>query len=140
MSEVLHRSLNEVQQIAKDKGLVAIIPEANELQLDLDNPPYVINGNVLKCLWNKGVEIQDTLKTISPGGNKHIYVRVSKDMTAMERIAIQACLGSDPVREVLSVLRVEAWDCPSALFETPEWADKVQKWRDKFKHYIRREV
>lgn len=166
MSEVLHRTKEDVEEIAQKQGLVAIIPEFDEITLDLDGDAQ-INDKVLKCLTDNGIEILSDLLTVSKNGNAHVYIKVktisgvvkaqlltdkSKGFTfdkdakdpfeadedtrvtlkifqPIVRIALQACLGSDPVREVLSLLRGEAWDCPIALFETPKEAARVLAWR-----------
>lgn len=129
MSEVLHRTVKELHDIAAERGLIVIIPEDNELQLDLDVPSYEHNHAIIKCLKDNGVNLVSWFRTISVNGKRHTYLRLDRDFSRQERIALQACLGSDPVREVLSLLRGEAWDVPIALFETPMWAKKVEEWR-----------
>jgi len=158
MSEVLHRTREEVEEIASRLGLACVIPEPNEIVLDIDEG-HNFNDAVLKCLRDNGLVIESELFTTSKNGNTHIYLRVKVDprgtavlklklaeeeqidfegegphkaelhMSPLVRIALQACLGSDPVKEVLSLMRCEAWDAPIAMFETPTEYAKVEKWR-----------
>ena len=76
------------------------------------------------------IQIVDRIQTRSHGGGAHIYLRMNVDLPRIERITLQACLGSDPVREMLSLLR--HWNdgyMPVVLAETQEEAMKVRKWR-----------
>ncbi len=128
MSEVIQRNQQEVKDIAKAMGLVAVLPRRNELLLDLDIKSR--NKKIEAVLHDNGVYFVSTLATVSKSGKRHLYIRLSRNISNVTRIALQACLGSDPVREVLSIIRkLEGSDAPTALFETKKELKKVKAWR-----------
>jgi hypothetical protein len=64
------------------------------------------------------VGIEDREYWSSKSGNTHCYVTLKQPVAAAERIALQSCLGSDPKREALSVLRLlNSIEEPSLLFK-----------------------
>lgn len=131
MSEVIQRNAEEVEAIAASMGLVCFLPEPQELFLDLDKES-IQRGRVLEVLEQNGWGVQATLTTRSKNGNQHEYIKLDVALGPLQRIALQAILGSDPVREVLSVLRLNAGATAStALFETKLEAVRVKQWRKK---------
>ena len=96
----------------------------DEIFLDLDDGA-VINEKVRDCMLRNGVSIIRELTTVSASGNRHVYWKLSKSFTYAEIAALQAALGSDPVREMLTILSRDF----SALYETPEEAARVIAWR-----------
>lgn len=113
-------------------GLTAFFADDYELQLDLDQPygRALESVRIRQVLKDNGVTIASKLQTRSKSGNMHVYFRLATPMTCLMRIALQACLGSDPVREVLSVLRdLKNAEETTALFETADEAKKVVAWR-----------
>lgn len=144
MSRSLARTKAQVEQVARDRGNLAVFyPKPDELLLDIDEPyPTAVirmgaslqpenNRIVSEGLGYNGIFIMSTLYTLSPGGNLHVYVKISKYIGDLERVVIQAVLKSDPLREVLNMLRVSQEDgnYSMALFETDEMAKLVVKWR-----------
>lgn len=109
---------------AKKKGLTCVVPEPDQLLIDLDD-----DGDrahmlaMLEVLAKNGHEFVFEKTTTSAGGNQHVYLRASKKLSPIERVALQACLGSDRKRELLSILRT--WMFPeevvpaSCFFEKP---------------------
>lgn len=141
MSEVIQRNAEEVEAIAERMGLVCILPEENELQIDADHPwnPDVFDRVEKVLQENNGIQILDKLTTISKNGRKHVYMRLSKSVAPSTRIAIQSCLGSDPIREILSIIRLMSGsDAPTALFETKLQAARVENWRTGRKRKLRK--
>jgi hypothetical protein len=64
--------------------------------------------------------------TTSIRGRKHAYVKLRKPLGLVERIGLQAVLGSDAKREALSVLEwLKGYEEPTVLFETPEEYERV---------------
>jgi hypothetical protein len=60
----------------------------------------------------------------SRGGNRHIILRVGMQISDLERVLLQAVLGSDPQREVLAWIRIrQGIPYPSSLFKPREQAD-----------------
>jgi len=97
------------QLIASKRGLDLVLPGPKELQIDLD---YIGDERVMhaaiETLQNNGVGCEISKITESPGGNKHAYVTlfIDRPLTELERVCLQACLGSDRQRETLSFLRL----------------------------------
>ena len=140
MSEVLQRNAEEVEEIAAGLGLMCFLPEENEVFLDLDveDAPEVMFGGVHQTLQDNGIRLTDQLRTKSKNGNSHLYFKCSRVLKQWERILIQTALGSDPVKEVLSMMRL--WQvnttAPVALFETKVQAIRVRQWRAKIKEVM----
>lgn len=131
MSDIGHRTKEEAQEAAKAVGLVCFLPRENELLLDLDDNP--VNTQVLKSLENNGFEIKGTLETTSKNNRTHFYIRLGQRVSNLERLCLQACLGSDPIKEFLGYMRVRVKsEAPVCLFETPKMAKKVNEWRKSF--------
>jgi len=103
---------------AADDNLDVVLPEPYDLFVDIDNEAaykqfdkgmdFVIkhfNGRIIK-------------NTPSRSGlpKRHIIVRLGGHVADAERIALQAALGSDPVREILGIVRVQHKDPHPTLF------------------------
>lgn len=115
------------QEEAAALGMVVVTPRANQLFLDIDHVEDLdLMELMLAVLESNGVYVSEEKRTRSKSGNWHVYLRVDSfdSLDAMQRIALQACLGSDRTRELLSVLRVLAFDGttrePTVFFEKPE--------------------
>lgn len=134
-STVAQRSEEEAIDIASSAGLVAFFPRDDEAFLDIDDTAYIPRNKVMDAL-NAAENMADRLAvvssivTTSKSGNKHVYVRFDRPLLLLERLVIQAVLGSDPVKEALTLLRVLAESTGAiALFETPDQAKRVERWR-----------
>lgn len=122
---------------AREQGCEVLVASTSQIQLDIDqpwpcgtrlnNPPSdVLNllsdtaGDRTKNVLARLLEFMVVLKWEawpSASGNTHIMLTLSREFTSHERIAIQAMLGSDPMRELLNLRRV--WcgaEDPIALF------------------------
>lgn len=101
-------------------------PADDELFIDFDG---VADGSdddrlqdALVLLQRNGEQVEIIRETPSrTPGHRHIVLRMGRDLTPLERVALQACLGSDRKRELLAVLRV--WNAVSPVtcfFEEPD--------------------
>lgn len=92
-------------QKAAELGARVVIPEPDELQIDLDSPmdQYVMEA-LLPILVENGFPIQVVKITKSMGSGKHAYLRADRPLDTVERLLLQACLGSDRKRELLGYL------------------------------------
>ena len=103
---------------AQDNGGEVIFPSEFELQLDLDSEEAV------QVFKNQLPVLEQFIKTkhwgISPSrspGKYHVTLELQVPVQSnMERILLQACLGSDPKRELLSYQRVLKRDQHPTLF------------------------
>lgn len=132
-SVVGQRSEEEAEQLAAQEGLWAFFPANNEVFLDIDSPDYEVREKVLSALASGGESSlvpTGQLVTTSKSGNKHVYLRFNTNLDPLERLLIQSVLGSDPVKEALTLLRINAGGTGAvALFETGKGADQVRAWR-----------
>ena len=105
----------------KKEGFEILAPEGGELQIDIDSMEAfkVFKARMSRLVaefGNFNVRIKE-----SSSGFPHCHVIVDFDLidvtvTPSERIALQAVLGSDPMREMLSMIRYLRGDpCPSLL-------------------------
>jgi hypothetical protein len=80
-------------------------PKPNEVFVDLDNEAAQCG---FAARWNDFVRVYPNATvqyTTSKSGNLHAYVTVPEldPLTMPERIAMQAALGSDPLREMIAL-------------------------------------
>lgn len=111
-------------QKGKDLGLDVIIPGPNDIQLDLDNPSLDNStlDRAISILNSNGVPVSIVKRLPSKSGiGEHVYLSWPKPLTELERLLLQACLGSDRVRELLGYFRhLRGIEPVSCLFEKPE--------------------
>lgn len=111
---------------AKAMGFEILIPKANELFIDIDSMDdwewFSNNFASLSSFivtkypeWDILSAISDT-ESKSGEGHRHIIVTLPFDMDDWQRIAMQAVLGSDRKRELLSCGRVISGNLPATLF------------------------
>jgi len=115
-------------EYAANNGLVIVTPQPKELLVDIDTEEqyqhFVKMYDHLKTL----IHIKNRLEHKSrrkPEG-RHVTVLLGYEPTAMERVALQAILGSDPRRESYSIWRLHHNDpIPTLFYEKNE--DKVNE-------------
>lgn len=120
-----------VEEEARNNGLRVVVPADGELQIDLDSEEdYQNHKAMMEVLSGRGV-VYEYHEAPSKSGlpNRHITVKLlsgpgGRDITLpldpWQRIALQAALGSDPVRELLSCMRVfRNVEPPTAFLELP---------------------
>lgn len=125
-----HRRLEEAQQAASLKGCIVIFPDRYTLFIDIDSAEA--GRNFDKCLevLQKTEDAVVMRREPSPSGlpgREHIDVRLNRLMTDEERILLQACLGSDPLREMLSLMRLRAGDEAPTIFFEKKTSKKTSK-------------
>lgn len=131
---------------ARDNDLDVVIPTDRQVTIDIDQPwPYstgttyiyrgheigpskipqlmfgpVLNNHhtTLMRVMTDYFPIESAEAWRSHGGNTHIVLTLTRELSPEARIALQAILGSDPIRELLCLARVDN-DCkdPIALFK-----------------------
>jgi hypothetical protein len=91
------------------------------LQLDLDSDEAYLQWRKYEGRMRAHYGMESFEETLSRNGNRHVYIKLQNALKAPERIALQACLGSDPTREFLSLKRWLNNDPnPILLFETKQ--------------------
>lgn len=105
-------------QEAKDNNLDVVFPKPNELQVDIDSDAaYERYCGVLDHMLHHFPFVTESITPSRSGYPKrHIVLTLRKPVTDVQRIALQAILGSDPVRELLSLKRIENGDPHPTLF------------------------
>ena len=99
--------------------LIVVLPSPSQLFVDIDNDDaeHLFHKNLTKV--SEYVGVYGWVITQSRSGEperKHITVDLSRDVTPMERILLQAVLGSDLRRELLSYCRITINDPRPTLF------------------------
>lgn len=117
--------MNEVREkyLARviSEGYQVVTPLANQLQVDIDSAEhyaaFLHSAEVLLRNWKDAyiVDIEDH-PSKSGGGRRHITLTLPFEVSPWQRIALQAALGSDPVRELLSATRLMRGDVHPTLF------------------------
>lgn len=123
------------QLVAQSRGQVMILPDEDELLLDIDSEADLLWYEQMKILVNREAEpghrwLTETRRTSSRNGGTHIYVTIHPELVLWDllddprvspilNIALQACLGSDRKRELFSLLRILTGTMrpPTVLFE-----------------------
>lgn len=108
------RAIDEAAQ----KNLDVVFPQANELFIDIDNEHsfalYSKQIDILKkYVGVKSVRVQPSKSGLP---KRHIYVTLKQDITELERVSLQAMMGSDRVRELLGYVQVKNNDPHPTLF------------------------
>jgi hypothetical protein len=102
---------------AERTGKQVVLPKPNQLFIDIDNEAsFTLFTAQLGRL--RQYEYASLQVTPSASGlpNRHIVVGLNRDLTDTERIAFQAAMGSDPIRELLGLIRVSHGDQYPTLF------------------------
>ena len=110
------RAINQAQM----EGLEVVLPEDNQLQIDLDNEhSYRLLQNQLgivqKFLGDYGYE--EHLSKSGEPTKRHVTLTFEDlKFTTLERLALQAMLGSDRIRELLGYVQLKNNDPNPVLF------------------------
>jgi hypothetical protein len=91
--------------------------DATSLLLDLDTPEALAQYQRVLPKLLDNYDVVSTQSWLSKSGNTHVRIELGREMTLPERLALQAALGSDGVRELLSLRRFHNGIAePSRLF------------------------
>jgi hypothetical protein len=90
-------------QIAEMHGLEIVEPGPNELQIDIDSPEIPAKFHEQLSILGQFYGETTYRTTRSKSGNVHIYVTMNNEVGDLERIMLQALLGSDIKRELLTL-------------------------------------
>ena len=89
----------------RNEGYTVRFPEPNEVFIDLDS--HDAHTNFYACLRNvqQLFKCRITYERASKSGisHSHIIVTFERELTPLERILLQALLGSDQMRELLAL-------------------------------------
>lgn len=108
---------------AAENGTRVVFPEARQLFIDIDSDEAYNHYLSMLAFVRRLFSLAERRETPSKEGwpHAHIVLDTERDLTPIERIALQAILGSDPKREFLSFNRIENDDPhPTLFFERKE--------------------
>lgn len=112
----------QCQRWAADHGLIAFYARPTWLFCDFDQPEFRVPARILSIV-NEFCLIQRTIRTISKSGHGfHFYVELSEPLPIQVRVGLQLSLGSDKVRETLTLTQDRSF---ITLYETPTEAVKL---------------
>jgi hypothetical protein len=95
--------VEELKARCEEQGFDCILSDDSTLQVDIDSEAgykQYLEASKTLCL-----ELgKTTIKTsVSGNSHKHITIKLLKPLSVLERVAFQACLGSDLTRETLCI-------------------------------------
>lgn len=95
---------------AVEQGMQVRLPKSNELFIDIDSEEDHTHLWAMICvLSSNGIHLKVTENRPSrTQGHRHIVAELDHELTPLERILLQAVLGSDRKRELLSWIRIHA--------------------------------
>ena len=117
------------QAFERDKAEAAkwarvYVGDPQTLLLDLDGPAAMAQYIRVLPVVSKTFGVSEQQRWESKNGNTHILLHAAYPMTVMERLILQASLGSDGVREALGLWRFENGVAePSMLFKPRKKAE-----------------
>lgn len=120
MSDLTESRIEFEKRVMKD-GFGIRYPKRNELLIDLDSleaESYFLRElerleNELECSLEK-----EYWESKTPG-HMHYVIKLPRDLEPFERIALQAALGSDRRKELISVFRIWTGDPHPVLLAKP---------------------
>jgi hypothetical protein len=127
-------TVDQAEEKAAAKGLECILPKPSELFVDIDDQAsadrFQRAFDTLK--GNNRYELRVVRSTPSQSGDpyrSHIVIDLGRPViNEVERVALQAILGSDPVREALSWMHLQQGTTNvSRFFEKPQPAQAVDE-------------
>jgi hypothetical protein len=102
---------------AEEKGFTAVRTRPNWVMLDLDDDDSQTTYRKQLPIARKVYGAKEYKQWRSKSGGLHVILKVERDLSVVERIALQACLGSDRKRELLGLKLVsEGVPEPIVLF------------------------
>mgnify|MGYP000856016816 CR=1 FL=1 len=112
---------------AGKSNLMAVLPKRNELQIDLDSEQayqQFLRAFSVMSRYRK-MEIVSLQFSKSGAPNRHVYIKTGR-VSDSSRVALQSMLGSDVVRENLSMQRIKCnHKNPTVFFENVGFVRKV---------------
>lgn len=112
-------AVEEAMRCAEANGFEVVRSSPTALLLDLDTLDQLAQYEAVKLALLRNVQVDGIDHWRSKSGNKHVHIRLVEPIEdPAKRYALQAALGSDPVKEMLSIFRLlNGVREPSMLFK-----------------------
>lgn len=114
---------NRALERAAVEGLEVVYPEPNQLFVDIDNEHsyrlYLNQTGILQKFVGIFAVKENPSKSSTPDSRYKLHITLTFDsvtFTTLERLALQAMLGSDRVREILGYVEYKGNDPTPVLF------------------------
>jgi len=137
----------EIEKAAVDVHCDVVVSDDLHLLIDIDSVGSELQFKaMIEVLCNNLDIIRYKIEewsSKSGGDHKHFYITFSKPLPLVDRLLLQSCLGSDPLKEMLSWIAHRSGKLPnefkSVLFRPWEEGDGIEKvdrsvtgdeWRD----------
>lgn len=121
-------------QEAEENNLQVVFPGEDELLIDIDSNRALDVYHAMKPLLERYYGVKDEEITVSRSGlpKRHITVKLFRTLGIEERILLQVLMGSDRVREFLSLVQANNADPHPTLFleKKPEVPTVVEEKTD----------
>lgn len=103
-------------------GFMVIAPAANQLFVDIDSWDALKAFEKSYKILLRETGVTDMERHFSSSGQpcEHITITLPFNLEPIQRIAFQGALGSDPCRELLSLLRHMRGDNMPTIFKEPK--------------------
>lgn len=119
---------------AEEQDLEIVYPKANEIQLDIDDKQAYDYFHENKWILNQWFGIRSITERVSKSGGdkRHITVELATRLTTVTRILLQAVMGSDKKRELLSFVMYARGNekKPTLLLEKKFRAEDLRELKD----------
>jgi hypothetical protein len=112
-------SSHDAEIEAQENGWFVVFPAPDELQIDIDSAESLARFEKLISIAQQYFVLLEVSRGPSISGlpdHYHITLRTDRDLDNRTRIALQAILGSDPIRELRSLVRDYVSDPHPTLF------------------------
>lgn len=110
-------STEKALERAKKEGLKVVYPEKNQLQIDIDRPEDYKIWAEHRFIVERFLKIKKIVETPSKeAGHWHIVVDLGVQIEPIQRILLQAVLGSDRKRELLGFVMLNNGEEKPTLF------------------------
>lgn len=107
------------------EGFLVVLPKPNEVFIDMDTDQQYNVFMLMIQVFMRDIGIVDYKVRPSKSGlpHRHALVTMPFDIQSdIERVAYQAAMGSDPLRESLTLVRIRRGDIHPTLFiEKEPW-------------------
>jgi len=114
-------------ELAKANGHEIVLPTPSTLLLDLDTPESLDRYEALRDTFFERFNLKEKSRWKSRSNTGwHVVVEMEEACGCYFIVAMQAILGSDPVREILSLERIENNVDPYGFLIKPKGTEEIK--------------